>query len=770
MWGASVQMHRKSRARSPFALAVAAFVLVCAVAGGFCFQYYSQLQETIREESSGYLQEISARIGENIDQIIADNYAFLNTFVSGLVAAGADTFSEVRALVDEQRSDWEFEDVIFIDADGKAYGSDGKPVKLDNDVRFIEAVVGKRPVMSNAQMIDNEERIALSIPLDAFSIDGIEMVAAAAVFDPATFDETLSMTAFDGQAFSCIVETGGTVVVRPSSQIGLEMGYNVFSTIERAGLDADSSMDAVKSDIAENLSGQIGFSQNGVRYYVVYTPISPENWYLLTFVPASTVNAKSDMMLQATWVICGGITTVFGALAAVLLFTSSRNRRRLEQIAYVDDVTGGNTITKFYELAQETLSAHGHQRYALVYTNLEKFKVLNEQFGRSAGNDLLKAFYGIIERGLREGEHIGRQSADNFCFLIAYEGEDALPARLSEWYGYAEEHMRRSNPAWTLPIAEFGIYVIENDEIPFPQMIDRAKLALKESPKAIGSKVRYAVYDDEVRRLLFREKQLEDMMEHAMDTGEFRVYLQPKYRLSDGRIGGAEALTRWVSASEGMIFPDEFIPLFEKNGFIVQLDLWIFEEICRLLRTWIDKGIEPMRISVNCSRVHLHDPRFLDEYCGIARRFSIPDGLIEIELTESIVMEDSQFLIKVIENIHACGFECSIDDFGSGYSSLNMIQSIPADTLKLDKIFFRDRTRDPARTKSVVGSIVGMAKALSMETVAEGVEHEDQVEMLRQVGCENIQGYVFARPMPIEDFERLAFGFDEEVGNAAGSR
>ncbi|WP_270298049.1 EAL domain-containing protein [Eggerthella sinensis] len=169
-------------------------------------------------------------------------------------------------------------------------------------------------------------------------------------------------------------------------------------------------------------------------------------------------------------------------------------------------------------------------------------------------------------------------------------------------------------------------------------------------------------------------------------------------------------------------------------------------------------GLTPPKTSVNCSRAHVKSKNFLDAYRVIADRYRIPERLIEIELTEGIVMEDSHRLIEVIEDIHEAGFDCSIDDFGSGYSSLNMIQSIPADTLKLDKIFFRNRTKDPARTRSVVQSIVSMAQALNMDTVAEGVEYEDQVDMLEEIGCDYVQGYVFARPMPIADFERLAFG------------
>ena len=316
----------------------------------------------------------------------------------------------------------------------------------------------------------------------------------------------------------------------------------------------------------------------------------------------------------------------------------------------------------------------------------------------------------------------------------------------------------RLNPAWGMPQIEFGVYVIENKDMPFPEMIDRAKLALKETLRQAGSKLRYAFYDDAARSRMFREKQLSDVMEDALKNREFQVYLQPKYHLPEEKIGGAEALVRWCSRAEGMIYPDEFIPLFEKNGFVVTLDLWVFEEVCRTLCSWTERGVKPVKISVNCSRVHFKNEKFLQAYLAIADQYQIDRSLIEIELTESVVFEDTERLIKIIEQIRAAGFGCSMDDFGSGYSSLNLIQSIPVDTLKIDKVFFKDKTMELDRLKAVVGGIIRMSHSLSMVTVAEGVEYREQVEMLKQEGCDYIQGYIFDKPMNIASFEQKAFG------------
>ena len=740
-----------------YRIVIIGFCLICLFTSFLCYQYYRQLQTTIKEESSGYLQEISNRIGSNINRTINNSYAVLNALSTYVEDEHAHTFSDVNAIVQKQKEDWSYESIMFSDVSGNVYTSDGKSMQLTGDVYFQDSVVKMERAMSMYQVVNGKECVLFSAPLENVSISGINMQGIISSYDASSFDKILSMTSFSDQSYSHIIGKDGSIIVRSASGAAKEMGYNILSAIEESKIDSDSSFDILKSDISKNKSGQIGFTIDGDRYYMVYTPIEPDDWYLLTFVPASVVNAKTDILLRMTILLTFVVVTVFCILILAIIIIFRRNRKGLERIAFVDEITGGNTIQKFYDEASGILSHRENKHYALVYTNIVKFKVMNEQFGRNTCDIILRELYGFISKCLGEEECMGRMAGDNFCILLEYENDQEIVEKFKVWFTEAEQYVISYNPAWVLPVVEFGIYMIENDELTFNQMIDRAQLALKESTLFINNKMRYAIYDDNVRRKLFREKQLEDMMEDAMKSHEFQVYLQPKYNVQDETIGGAEALTRWKSSIEGMIFPDEFIPLFEKNGFIIQLDLWVFEEVCKHVRKWIDNGLEPMTISINCSKVHLKDSDFLREYRRIASEYNIPRGLLEIELTESIVMEDEEGLTDVINQIHEAGFSCSMDDFGSGYSSLNLVQTIPVDTLKIDKIFFRKDGTDEKRMEAVVSNIISMAKALDMTTVAEGVEYPDQVKMLKKYDCDLIQGYVFAKPMPIVDFEKLAF-------------
>lgn len=250
-------------------------------------------------------------------------------------------------------------------------------------------------------------------------------------------------------------------------------------------------------------------------------------------------------------------------------------------------------------------------------------------------------------------------------------------------------------------------------------------------------------------------KRIEDIMQVSLIKEEFKVYLQPKFDLKTGIISGAEALVRWEHPKLGLINPDKFIPAFEKNGLIINLDKYVFEEVCLNIRRWIDLGYKVVPISVNVSRLHFLKRDFVSEYNKIKKKYNIPDNIIEIEITESAVFSlgTEKDIFQVMNDFREVGFEISMDDFGSGYSSLGLLKEMPIDTLKLDKIFVKDI--EDYSSQIIVNNIVNMAKNLELNVVCEGVETNMQVDFLRDIGCDMAQGYVFAKPEPIENFYRF---------------
>ncbi|MEG0026742.1 MAG: EAL domain-containing protein [Raoultibacter sp.] len=751
-----------------YMLAGLLFCVVTLLVGIACFQYYLQLQDTVKTEAGGYMMEISKQIGTNASKTIDDNFSVLSTVAAVLEDPRINTYAQLQSLINRQRNLWHYEKMLLIDSSGVAYDDQGKTVVLENTECVRNAVINRVPSLTTSQVIAGQESVVFAIPLNDVVIEGKTMLALATSYDSATFDTLLSMTAFEGQGYAHIVRGDGSVVIRSSSPNALETGYNILNSLSSATLIGKKSWDDVKADIASGGNGQIEFSMGSEREYMTYLPLATQGWSLLTFVPVSAVNAKSNILMNITLLLCGSIALSFSLLTVFLVLTFYRSRKKLERIAYVDSVTGGNTIERFYELANACLKAVDKDRHALIYVNIEKFKLLNEQFGKDACDEILRSIECGISSDLGKHECVGRQAADNFCVLVRYETEDLMAHRFEAWCENAERTMEENGFSWVPLTMGFGVFLIEDTSMPFTYMIDRAKLALSEASSVFQGKMRYALYDEAIRRLIVREKELEDMMEPALAQGEFQVYLQPKYDVQTELVSGAEALVRWESASEGMLFPDEFIPLFEKNGFIIELDFWVFEVVCKTLRSWIDAGIEPVKVSVNCSRMHLRDTDFIARYQALAERYDVPRRYLEIELTENTVFEDVEHLSQIIGEIRAQGFGCSMDDFGSGYSSLNLIQDIPVDTLKLDKVFFKKSAIGTERSEAVIESIISMSKALCMETVAEGIEERFQVDLLKRLHCDYAQGYFFARPLPIVQFEQLVF--KRQINDAASDR
>lgn len=396
-----------------------------------------------------------------------------------------------------------------------------------------------------------------------------------------------------------------------------------------------------------------------------------------------------------------------------------------------------------------------NKNYALVYANIDRFKLINDSYGDAVGDSILSEIHKIIDDELLWNEVSGRIMADNFGILMHYHSIEKLDERLYRMSQQFEELSDESGSRYGIEMY-FGVYIIkEDDEIDISAMMERANLARRKiSP---SYRVSMGIYDDRDRQNLAREKVLEMKMHDALDNGEFVPYLQPKYELEGETVAGAEALVRWMDPEEGMIFPGEFIPLFEKNGFVVDLDLYMFEQVCKMVAEWGRQGKRVIPVSVNLSRSHFAVPDFFQAYVNILERYPVPPKSIEIELTESLFYNDSDSLNVLVSTIHEYGLSCSIDDFGSGYSSLNMLKDVQVDALKLDKVFFENGA-DDSRGKDVVESVIKLAQALDLHTISEGIEERGQVDFLKSMHCDLIQGYVFAKPMPVPDFERLVFG------------
>lgn len=417
----------------------------------------------------------------------------------------------------------------------------------------------------------------------------------------------------------------------------------------------------------------------------------------------------------------------------------------INQFRY-DRLTGLYNKDFFYQKVQERLSEDPEGEYSIVFSNIENFKLYNDLFGSKQGDNLLKEVADMTRDMVGSTDFCGRFGADHFICL-----QERSKERFDRQnFGCI---MNKNIPSLMRNVVmRWGIYEIEDRSVSVEQMCDRAMLA---AYSIEGQYNRFfAVYDDALRGKLLREKAITDSMENALKEKQFSVYLQPKYSLNDECMVGAEALVRWIHPKWGFMSPGEFIPLFEKNGFISRLDRYVWDRVCSLLHDWKEKGYRLLPVSVNVSRADIYHLNLEQVLPELTQKYGIDPAYLHLEITESAYAENPKQIISAAEALRKQGFIIEMDDFGSGYSSLNMLSQMKLDILKLDMIFIRNEIEKPAK-QSILNDIINMAHRMHLSVVAEGVESCEQMKRLQSYGCDYAQGYFFAKPMPSDEFEYL---------------
>lgn len=411
-----------------------------------------------------------------------------------------------------------------------------------------------------------------------------------------------------------------------------------------------------------------------------------------------------------------------------------------------DRLTGLYSKQYFYQQAGEVLLRNPDQQYDIICSDIENFKLINDVFGVKAGDSLLRGIGNAYAERLKGIGICGRLNSDQFVCLLKHR-DDYTDDMFIEASGLMNGLLDIHNI-----VMKWGIYNVEDRSVPIEQICDRALLAARSIKGQYGKY--FAIYDDTLRNQLLREQAITDSMESALSQNQFLVYLQPKYRIKDEALVGAEALVRWNHPVWGFLSPAEFIPLFEKNGFITRLDRFVWEKACAVLHDWDERGYYPMSVSVNVSRADIYNEDLADTLVTIIKKYDLDPSRLHLEITESAYTENPKQIIDTVTTLRELGFVIEMDDFGSGYSSLNMLNDMPIDILKLDMKFIRSEMAKP-KSQGILQFIINLARWMNLSVVAEGVETKAQLLRLTEIGCDYVQGYYFAKPMPCQEFEGL---------------
>lgn len=432
-------------------------------------------------------------------------------------------------------------------------------------------------------------------------------------------------------------------------------------------------------------------------------------------------------------------------------FLQMEKQQKEEEAEYkskYDRLTGTMNLTYFTTACEQYVNAHPNQEFALLYTDFTNFKYFNETYGYNEGNKMLKEYAAFLKDSPAIFQC--RITADSFVSLYAVEGAEQLRQHFTERGEQFCEEEHRLYAKCRLGIAG-GITMLDRRLESVSLNIDNANMARKSVKK--DTTVQVAVYTTELREEQQKQMEIVSHMEEALENHEFQVYLQPKMDMFTDKVIGAEALVRWFKPDGTMVSPGEFIPIFEENGFVTHLDFEMLRQVLDMQQKRLNEGKPIVKISVNFSRKHQENQAYLNRLDELMAQYEVPAKTLEIEITESVFMQDLAPLIESICQLKKRGFSVSIDDFGAGYSSLNVLSRVKADIVKLDRQFLLDVEMEKDNfTSEFLQLLINMIKKLGFRVLAEGVETEEQVTLLKNAGCRFAQGFYYARPMPIKEF------------------
>lgn len=479
---------------------------------------------------------------------------------------------------------------------------------------------------------------------------------------------------------------------------------------------------------------------------VNYDKLNFNDWYMISMVPenAAVQTFSSIVKEQRNYGVFIAICLlIYLNILLGIWFISNGNK---------DKMTGLLNTAGFKRSAKKLLSQNPGTKYVFVKLDIKNFKLINRMYDFNVGNQVIKNV-SLALQWLLQGlpATLCRSGTDDFILMLPYDGRAKLDEQRMSFIVKFKELMGKDfTTSVEFPTGQYLLTdkdYIDPDVSEFLEKVNFAHKAAKQKDYSI-----VVDYAQNIEKIALITKNIEDRMAGALANGEFKMFLQPKFRVADEQICGAEALVRWQNPDGSFMSPADFIPVLERNGFVVKIDMQMFEQAAKWIKQHMEAGYEPINISVNFSRLHLYNDSFVSDLCELADKYEVPHKYLEIELTESAVFENLDRIKNLLAQLHAVGFGLAMDDFGSGYSSLTLLKDLSVDVIKLDKGFF-DAHSDMDRTRVVLANIMHMAKDLRAVTVAEGIESLEYVELLRGLGCDIIQGFYYSKPIPAEELD-----------------
>ncbi len=552
---------------------------------------------------------------------------------------------------------------------------------------------------------------------------------------------------------TCIVTRDGTLVTADSNYVKtLGLGDNYFEALRDFGNGSSSSenkINKLRTSIPVTESGTAEFvSDNGKKVFVAYEEIrnTRDRYVMVMFQEDIIYDMIQPVLFRSflLWVII----LVIMLIIIGLVWQSGRNAQRVvEKLAFMDEVTGGRNLNYFRKKAADIINQNRETPFLIYRFDILNFRYINEAYGHGKADTVLKACVQEFMRIYSKNELCVRINSDHFIALVMNNTETK---QNYQNYTKAIGECARANGVRYPIRLRVGIYQVRKDDYDIDIMIDHANAARKSLSGT--EKILEATYSEKIVSNMKKVDAIESQMQSAIMNDEFKIYLQPKWDIVNDCLIGAEALVRWIKDDGSMIYPSDFIPLFESNGFIEKLDFHMLELLCKRIKDIETEGkYHLVPISVNQSRILINNPDYVKNVEKVISRYNTKEEYLEIEITETVFFDEKNKMIEVVKQLKELGLNLAMDDFGSGYSSLNILRDIPFDILKIDREFVSESVASKSSI-IIMQKIIEMAQGLNIKVICEGVETKEQVDTLRELGCTMVQGYYYDRPIPMDEF------------------
>ncbi|WP_219708442.1 bifunctional diguanylate cyclase/phosphodiesterase [Clostridioides difficile] len=709
--------------------------------------YIEDTKHLLMSEAKIHIKEVAVQGSQLAQRQIEKDLDVLNIF-SNYYASNPDIPNEekMKNLLDEMENQ-KFYTMAIVDINGNAENTKGDKFSVKDREFFKNSIKGKKYVSSPYvdEVNKSIKKIAISVPL----LNNDKVVGVLyCTYNINTLMKLINISFYENNSISYVVKNDGTIILHPQ---GDSLSKNIYKLLEQ---DNDiQEVNRLKKELQENKTGATVLNMLEERRYLGYATMDNGNsennyikdWNLIFSIPETVVFSNSKQIINRAVYAVLSIVLIFVAIIFYIIYIKKSNEKEILSLAYEDKVTYIGNQNKFYRECSKYLLDKPSLNYIIVYFDINNFKMINDTFGYEFGDNLLITIAKALKEELTEGEVYARLSSDYFAIFCDYKnGRNKIIRKLDNIRSNIESNL---SIVFEISLC-VGIYFVEEGEVDIQKAVNKANMARS---VAKGKNINYAIYNEDVRNKLSEESMILDDIKIALVKNQFEVYYQPKFSLVTGEMIGSEALIRWNHPEPGFISPAVFIPIAEKSKLILKIGRFVFERVCNDLYEWKKQGKKIVPVSVNLSRVELYQPDIVKFINKTIKMYNLSSDFIEIEITETVAINELNILKNVLNELRTYGFSISMDDFGTGYSSISCLRDMPIDILKLDKSFLGGIEHDE-RSRNIAKSIVSLAKSLDLVVIIEGVESKEQAELMKQFGCDLVQGFYFARPMPAKNF------------------